>query len=130
MATEREKRLSEKGARSKGISDLIRYISFGLVALTFSLFTSKAVFAVTLLTNYKTLFLLASLFGAVAIAFDYFHYLSGYVAVNKALKKDSHFYETSWISYWLIKPLFVLKQLFAISGVVLVCIAMFKSTVA
>ncbi len=130
MSAEREKRLSEKETRSKGISDLTRYISFGLVALTYSLFTSKAVFAATLLTNHKELFLLASLFGALAIAFDYFHYLAGYFAVNKALKKDNHLYETSWLSYSLIKPLFVLKQLLAVSGVILVCIAMVKSTVA
>lgn len=130
MATDREKRLSEKETRTKGISDLTRYISFGLVALTYSLFTSKAVFAVALLTNHKVLFLLASLFGAIAIAFDYFHYLCGYVAVNKALKKENSLYEKSWLSYWLIKPLFILKQLSAVSGVVLVCIAMIKSTVA
>ncbi|MBA6408719.1 hypothetical protein H4J63_05035 [Pseudoalteromonas sp. 5Ae-yellow] len=132
MATGREKRLKEKKIRTSKISDLVRYVSFGLVALTYSIFTSKADFAVLLLQNSKNLFLWASLLGALAILFDYFQYLSGYIAVNKSLAMtgDNIDYNKKWISKRLIKPLFIFKQILAFSGIVLICIAMYCATVA
>lgn len=128
--TDQEKRLSEKEKRSKGISDLVRFISFGLVALTYSLFTSKADFAIALLTNYKTLFLIASISGVISLIFDYFNYLCGYIAVNAALKESDFKYVKSWTSYSWIKRCFVLKQISALVGVIAVCIAMIQSVVA
>lgn len=130
MSSDYEKRISEKVARTTKISDLTRYISFGLVALTYSIFTSKSEFAVLLLENFKSLFLYASLSGFIAIFFDYLQYLFGYISVNKALKESDHQYDNEWCSYRLIKLLFVGKQLFVLIGVFLVCVAMFTSAVA
>ena len=128
--TEKEKRLSEKEKRSKGISDLVRFISFGLVALTYSLFTSKADFAIALLASHKTLFLIASISGVISLTFDYLNYLCGYIAVNAALKENDFKYVKSWRSYSWIKPCFVLKQISGLVGVIAVCIAMILSVIA
>lgn len=129
MSEDRKKRLSEKETRTKGISDLIRYISFGLVALTYSIFISKSMFSAELLANHKTILLVTSLCGALAIAFDYLQYLSGYIAVNKALAESDDLYNRQWWSYKFIKLFFVAKQLLAILGVVLVCVAMIRSAI-
>ena len=51
MSTDREKRLAEKETRTKGISELIRFVSFGLVALTYSIFTSSAPSTVRILSG-------------------------------------------------------------------------------
>lgn len=128
MSTDREKRLAEKETRTKGISELIRFVSFGLVALTYSIFTSSAQFAIDLLANYRDVLLWASVCGAAAIASDYLQYLCGYIAVNKALLEEDQKYSSCWFSYRLIKPFFVLKQALAVFGVILVCLAMIKMT--
>lgn len=130
MSNDYEKRISEKVTRTTRISDLTRYISFGLVALTYSIFTSKSEFSLLLLVNFKNMFLFASLCGFIAIVFDYLQYLFGYISVNKALKESDHQYDDQWFSYRLIKIFFVGKQLFVLIGVFLVCVAMFKSAIA
>lgn len=123
-AGDESKRLSEKEARTRNISDLTRYIAFGLMALTYTVFTSKSDFSTSLIEDYEGLFLTASIMGVLSIASDYLQNLCGYISVKKALIESDYRYSRKWISYKLITLFFGVKQLAALIGVVLVFIAM------
>ncbi|EJK2116998.1 hypothetical protein [Vibrio navarrensis] len=120
-------RIAEKVKRSEKISDLTIYISFGLIAVTFTLFSSSSEFAKELLSNHEKLFLIASLCGFMSVFSHYLQYVFGYQATSKALKSDDYMYDRNWWSHKIIKPLFFIKQLLAIAGVVFVGFAMLQT---
>ncbi|MFM2476397.1 hypothetical protein [Celerinatantimonas sp. MCCC 1A17872] len=124
-----EKRIEDKVKRSEKISELTLYVAFGLVALTYTLFSSKSDFA-KLLLEYRTLFLIASICGVVSILLHYFQYVVGYYAAQKALLESDFRYNKKWWSYRMIKPFFVAKQVVVILGVIVVATAMTLTLVA
>ena len=119
-----KQRLSEKEARTRNISDLTRYIAFGLMALTYTVFTSESDFSASLIGNYEVLFLAASIAGVVSISSDYLQNLFGYISVERALKESDYKYSKKWISYKLIRLFFLIKQAAVLIGVVFVFTAM------
>lgn len=121
--------MEEKKHTSSKISDLVRYISFGLVAITYALFTSTAAFAEDLLEQYKTLMLWASFFGGITIAFDYLQFLCGYLSTNKALIRSDNpnTYDDKWITYKARKWFFWMKQATVSVGLALFCYSMIAS---
>ncbi len=75
------------------MSDLARYIGYGLAAITTTVFNSDSVFSRVLVTNFKVEILLASILGCAAIVFDYLQYLFGYMnakIADKNLKPMEH----------------------------------------
>ncbi|HCM0873372.1 MULTISPECIES: hypothetical protein [Vibrio] len=124
-----EKRIEDKVKRSEKISELTLYVAFGLVALTYTLFSSKSDFA-NLLLEHKSLFLIASICGVVSILLHYLQYVAGYFAAQKALSESDFQYSRKWWSYRMIKPLFVAKQIVVIAGVIVVGTAMTLTLVA
>ncbi|EOE6055914.1 hypothetical protein ACKJ8N_003740 [Vibrio cholerae] len=125
-----QKLLETKEKRSQKISELTVFISFGLIALTYTLFSSSSAFSIKLLNSYSNYFIFASLCGVVAILFHYIQFLCGYMAVNKALSSDDKKYDKTWKTYMLIKPCFVLKQICTLAGVLAVGVAMFRALFA
>ncbi|ENP0856516.1 hypothetical protein QX213_21975 [Vibrio vulnificus] len=124
-----EKRIEDKVKRSEKISELTLYVAFGLVALTYTLFSSKSDFA-KLLLEHKSLFLIASICGVVSILLHYLQYVAGYFAAQKALAESDFQYSRKWWSYRMIKPFFVAKQIVVIAGVIVVGTAMTLTLVA
>lgn len=120
-------RISEKKDVSSQISTLIRYIAFGLVAVTYSLFTSTAEFSIEMLEEHKNILLYASLAGGVTILLDYFQFVFGYYAVNKALGRDNKRYSKKWLSYKGRNFCFNAKQFTVAIGLILFCVAMLGS---
>ena len=118
---------SEKKSVSSQISTLVRYIAFGLVAVTYSLFTSTAEFANTILREYKTLLLFATSFGGLTILIDYLQYAFGYYNVNKALGRETKEYNKNWWTYKGRDFCFKAKQCTVLLGLILFCITMFGS---
>ncbi|EPT1007642.1 hypothetical protein ACVOUM_002719 [Vibrio parahaemolyticus] len=120
-------RIADKVKRSEKISDLTTYISFGLIAVTFTLFSSSSDFAKELLKSHEKLFLIASLCGFASVFSHYLQYVFGYQATSKALKSDDYMYDRNWWSYKAMKPLFWAKQALTIAGVALVGFAILQT---
>lgn len=68
----------ERDYTSAKLSELARYIGFGLAGLTLVLYTSSSPFAVKLLTAFRGEILFVSAVGCVVILFDFLQYLVGY----------------------------------------------------
>lgn len=119
----REKVLEQKELVSSRISDLSRYVGFGLVAVVYATLTSEDSAAGQLFTTQQTKLLIAAGFGALAILFDYLQFFAGYLSVQKALKNEAGGYQyddnSAW--YWIRSIMFWAKQLMAVLGTAIFC---------
>lgn len=113
--------LEEKRHVSSKISDLSRYIGFGLVAVAYAILTSDSAPILKLYGERRILVLAAAGLGTLAIIFDYIQFLAGYLAVQKALKNvEGEFkYDDTSVSYKLRSLAFWGKQLASLSGAVI-----------
>lgn len=129
MSDERKKILEEKAKCSSKVSDLCRYIGFGLAAVSFSILTSTSPFSISLFKAFKVPLICSAVCGIVVIVLDYMQYLSGYYSADKALKNTIHEYkyETEWFSYRLRIWSFRSKQLLAFVGAVIFVVTIVTS---
>jgi hypothetical protein len=82
---ERKSVLAQSDAVSTKISDLVRYISFGILAVAYSIFTSESDFAKELLRSSALVVLAMAALSACSIVFDYLQYLFGFFNSQIAL---------------------------------------------
>lgn len=123
----REKILAEKRHVTMTMTNLVRYIAFGLVIATYSLFTTTSDFAKVLLLNYRELLLCVSILGSLTIVLDYFQFLSGYLSIKKTLKSSDYQYDNTFIFYKLRGWLFIIKQIVITIALVLFCYVMVRA---
>lgn len=123
---QRSKVLEEKRHVSSKISDLSRYIGFGLVAVAYAILTSDSEVIAKLYGGRQFLVLLAAAFGTLAVILDYVQFLSGYLAVQAALKnKDGDFqYDDSSLPYKIRIGAFWGKQLASLAGALTFTVAL------
>lgn len=123
---QRRKVLEEKRHVSSKISELSRYIGFGLVAVAYAILTSDSSVIAKLYGERQFLIVLAAAFGTLAVILDYVQFLSGYLAVQAALKnKDGDFkYDDSSLPYKLRSGAFWGKQLASLAGAITFSIAL------
>jgi hypothetical protein len=121
LETKRKSILEEKRYVSSKISDLCRYIGFGLVAVVYSLLTSDSDVVIKLYEKHITFLLIVAAFGVSTIVLDYLQFLGGYYAVNSALKNEEgeFLYDDNWFSYKLRRWAFYAKQVTTIFGALL-----------
>ncbi|MER9914011.1 hypothetical protein NKJ71_25630 [Mesorhizobium sp. M0050] len=120
--------LDEKKSVSTTISELCRYIAFGLLVAFYTVSVDNSEFSKTLKT-YGVLVFLIGFSGAMAILCDYLQYLCGLTTINRALATKVYEYDdTSW-AYWGRQSAFEAKQFFvgvgALSLVAMVLVATF-----
>lgn len=115
---QRKNVLEEKFKVSSRISDLSRYIGFGLVAVVYTILTSDSQAIANLYGNRTTLLLAAACLGAVAIVLDYVQFLAGYFSVQEALKNEGegYRYDDQSIAYKARNFAFWAKQVAALLG--------------
>lgn len=106
------------------VSELCRYIGFGLLALVYGLFTTSAPEVAALVSaNRIVLYVIGACAGAV-ILFDYLQYLFAIRAVDVALANEEgrYLYKRKQASYVLRGAFFSLKQIatLAASGALVV----------
>ncbi len=119
MHIRRRQRIQEdKDFTSARISESVRYIGFGLAAVTMVFLTSDANFPKKVLAHYQSFVLLCSAFGCVTIVLDYLHYLVGYLSSEEADRnRDGDFgYLTQSNFYRARRVFFVGKQFTAMFG--------------
>ncbi|MDI1227069.1 MAG: hypothetical protein PSY14_05240 [bacterium] len=111
--------LDEQRHVTENVTELCRYISFGILATCYALFTSDAVFAKKILENNQNWILASALSASLAIASDYLQFLAGYVSVRKALKnkKGNFNYDPDSRSQKFRYGLFIMKQILVTTSV-------------
>jgi len=116
--------LEEKRHVSSKISDLSRYIGFGLVAVVYTILTSDSKAVIKIYENYTFLLLLVAEFGAATILFDYLQFVGGYFSVEAALKNEGDSYRYNSKSFWYQLRIiaFWIKQVIALLGAILLII--------
>lgn len=102
--------LEEKRNVSSKISELSRYIGFGLVAVVYTILTSDSEPVMIMYKGYTFLLLVVAVLGAATIILDYLQFVGGYLAVDSALKNvnggyrynDKSFcYRVRVVAFWL-----------------------------
>jgi len=119
MTDKREKVLEEKRHVSSKVSDLCRYIGFGVVAVVWTMLTASSEFASGVTANYRIYLLISATAGILTIFFDYLQFLAGYISVNKALDSENSSYDKSSISYKSRIFFFWAKQVTTVFGIVI-----------
>lgn len=114
----RKKVLEQKEKVSARISDLCRYIGFGLVAVVYAILTSDSKTVISIYEHYTGLLLGVAALGVLTIIVDYLQYLGGYYSVEKALKNEAGNYQYDDESFWycLRNSAFIFKQFSAFVG--------------
>ena len=102
------------------VSETTRYIGFGLLAVAYAMISGSDEFFVGMRTDWPGLIKAMALCGALAIVFDYLHYVLGYVTTDYALdrKDERNSYDEKSISYRLEHVCFWAKQVAALAGCV------------
>lgn len=115
----------DKDFTTNRLSEQSRYISFGVLAVVFSLLSSDSGMWKKFQTDYKTIALCGALLAIASILLDFFQYIFGYFASCKAAGgcNPSYKYQKSWVSYRLRMACFWAKQGAAgLSGILLLAI--------
>jgi len=122
--------VAERDFSSARISDTCRFIAFGILAATFSLLIADPkTEAHALLAANRNMFLLSAELSALALIFDYLHYVCANSAANAALKTN-FLYDITSLSYRLGGKLYYAKQIMVIVSALIfvVVIALFGLT--
>lgn len=116
---------------SSKISELARYLGFGLVAVAFGLLSSDAIFAKALVAKSTMLLSWAGLLGALTVLADYLHLLMGWFANTQAANNERGRFKISGIGlvfrFLQDRVFFYLKQILPFAGVILLLISISKA---
>ncbi|TJV70734.1 MAG: hypothetical protein E5X76_18230 [Mesorhizobium sp.] len=107
--------LKAKESLSSTISELCRYIAFGLLVAFYTIRADSSGFAGTLRAEGLLTFLIGFC-GALAVFCDYLQYVCGLATVNKALSTTIYEYDDLSWTYWGRQVTFEAKQVFAGAG--------------
>ena len=105
------------------IGETCRYISFGLLALFYSIQNGDSGFSQSLRDGHPYLLDVMAFFAMIAILFDYLQYLSGNFEVKKAIE-NNYKYNDEWISYKLRSFFYTYKQWLALASAIVFIVVM------
>src|SRR5574337_1059825 len=112
---------SDKDFTSNRISDLSRYIAFGILGSIFILISAGNSITKGMLGSYRAWTVAIILAGLIAVFSDYLQYLFGYYCSKRAAESADLSYDQTWVSYRLRQFFFVVMQLSAgVAGVLFV----------
>lgn len=113
------------------ISELSRYIGFGLVAVAFGLLSSDSVFGKALAAKANVTLSWAGLLGCATILADYLHLLMGWYSNSQAANNAKGKFKLAGIGkvfrFFQDWVFFYLKQILPVAGTILLLIAVSKS---
>jgi len=122
MTTPAERRAEQRENQkyfSGKVSELSRYIGFGLVAAAFSLLSKSTDFTNNLIDGTDTLLIWTALIGCGVVLLDYVQMFSGWrAATNSAENTQGQYIQTKSAKNWrcVQEACFIIKQLAAILG--------------
>lgn len=125
--TDRQRVIDHKTHVSGKISDMCRYIGFGVIAVAWMTLNSSADFSVSLASEFQMELTISAIFGILTVAFDYLQFLCGYFSVNDALKSKDNDYDSSSLPYKFRSHFFWAKQFTAASAILILLYVVFHS---
>jgi uncharacterized membrane protein YdcZ (DUF606 family) len=121
-----DRALEDKHESSGQVSANNRFISFGLVAITWTILTSDASFAATLLAAHPFWVLLVGAIGCLGVLFDYLHYSCAAEAATKAInnktKDHEHQYNENWAEYKWRNRFYFLRTAASVVGTLMLIV--------
>ena len=114
----------DRNYTSEQISNLSRYIGFGLIAITFVIVTGQHSVLNVILQKYRIILGLVALSGILTIIFDYLQYVSGSLSSKKAARRtDQRFLVDRKSMYFKLRVFFYQsKQVTSIVGSILLLV--------
>jgi hypothetical protein len=107
----RRKELRDERRHVSGkVSDLCRFIGFGLLAVFYAVVVGETQFATTVTTKYWFLLYVMGIAGVLAIFFDYVQFACGERSVRDALKRPTQDYDDKAWAHWGRGKAFSVKQ--------------------
>ena len=122
----RAKQRENQNFFSEKLSDLARYMGFGLAAAAFTLLSSDSTFAKKLAETADALLVLAAAFGCLTVLFDYLQLFCGWRCASIAAENESNEYRMNTQSsrYRTFQfGFFYGKQFLAFAGAVILIVA-------
>jgi hypothetical protein len=123
--------LDEKQFVTGRISESVRYVGFGLLAIFYAVVSSDSTFAIRLSTEMSLELRGIAIAGAAAVLLDYLQYLCGGIVIEAAIKRtgeganladrESLPYKGRTFFYWV-------KQVPAFAGCVLLIIVLARAS--
>jgi hypothetical protein len=118
IARTRKRQLFEKlDFASSRMSETVRYVGFGLIALTYTIITSQAPYAVVLMRDHPFWPYWLLILGCAAVLLDYAQYFCAYEDAAQSVAVPNRQFSVSRFALWQ-GIFFRLKQLATICGVV------------
>jgi len=116
IAKKKAELIAQKQAVTARISETTRFVGFGLLAIYFAVKTAESGFASEVNSKFPLLVTILGACGAAAILLDYLQYWFGSQSVSEALKRETADYNSDSFWYRARGATFLLKQLAAILG--------------
>ena len=93
--------LEEKKTLTARISESVRFIAFGFLAIFYTVYTDDKGFGALLKEQpcSKAALFVVGICGAVTILFDYLQYVAGASSVKQALASDDKYFDKSTFAY-------------------------------
>lgn len=112
-------RLEKKNVSGK-LSEICRFIAFGLLAAFYTIFTDDDRFGALIKEPGlpRCLLIAFGMAGAIAVTLDYLQYWAGYRSVLNTLERENRLYDDQHWSYWLREAAFAWKQIVVVVGCV------------
>lgn len=123
--------LEQKQFVTGRISETVRYIGFGLLAIFYVLVSSGTPFAERIVGSAPWLVIAMAMFGVLGIMADYLQYVFGSLAVDRALNQAEphrNMYNKTWFVYRAREACFWAKQLFIGVGSILLVVILLRSS--
>ncbi len=123
--------LDDKADSTRQVSTNNRYISFGLIAVTYALLLSNAPFAVAMTRDHRRLILVVGALGCLGVIFDYLHYIAATKAADGAINNKTpgyeHLYNKKWMSRRLRDAFYWARTGASLLGAVLLVVLIWLS---
>lgn len=97
--SKRLRRQEENNYVTGRIGETCRFMSFGILAIFYTLLTSETDIAVSIVSTHNTALFIAAIFASATILFDYLQYLCGAISTRRALNREDGKYLHN--KYWL-----------------------------
>lgn len=121
--------LEQKQFVTGRISETVRYIGFGLLALFYAMISADTAIPAKIVSKMPEMLQFMAVFGVLAISLDYLQYFFGDRAVEFALSgsgEAANRYNTKWFVYRARTWCYWLKQVSAMSGCVFLIVILLR----
>lgn len=113
-----DKAYDEQRHVSCNITEMCRYINFGIIAASYTLISSDNASAIKILETIPRAIVAPAYFSAVSLALDYLQFTSAYLNIREAIKSKTFLHDSSLWTYVCRDALFWGKQLFCVIAIV------------